>query len=152
MQDSQTIGQLIKVKDRISFFKDLSDDDIKYLIKDIVFKKFANNEIIFSQGEDKDEYIYYIMKGYVNINLRDQFGIRKNVATVHAGSVIGEMKPILDEGRTAGCVAGTAGAIVIGFTIAHYENDKQPHAYTIFYRNMAYILAQKIKETNKRVR
>ncbi|MEA3384149.1 MAG: cyclic nucleotide-binding domain-containing protein [Campylobacterota bacterium] len=152
MHDEKTLEQLLKVKDRISFFKDLNDEEIRFLIKDIVFKRFENNEIIFSQGENKDEYIYYIMKGFVNINLRDEFGIRKNVATVHHGSVIGEMKPILDEGRTAGCVAGTAGAVVIGFTIKHYASGIQSDAYAKFYRNMAYILAKKIKETNKRVR
>jgi len=152
MDDNKTLEQLLKVKDKISFFKDLSNEDIKFLIKDIIFKKFGNNEIIFSQGENKDEYIYYIMKGFVNINLRDQFGIRKNVATVHHGSVIGEMKPILDEGRTAGCVAGNAGAIVIGFTIEHYKDGSNSDAYAKFYRNMSYILAQKIKETNKRVK
>ncbi len=152
MEQNSALDQLLKVKNRISFFKDLSDDDIKFLIRDIVFKKFTTNEIIFSQGEDKDNYIYYILKGFVNINLLDEFRVRKNVATIHSGSIIGEMKPILDEGRTAGCVAGNAGATVIGFTISHYESKNNSKPYALFYRNMAYILAQKIKETNKRVK
>jgi CRP-like cAMP-binding protein len=151
-QDEQLIKKLLNVKDKIKFFKDLEDDEIRILMHKVVFKKYEKNEIIFAQGDNSDNYIYYILQGFVNIHIRGEDNIARKVATLHPGTVIGEMKPILDEGRTATCVAGTPGAIVIGFIIDQTDPSKDCLAYAKFYRNMAYILAKKVQDTNKRIK
>ena len=151
-QDKTLIHKLLEVKDKIKFFQDLEDDEIQLLIHSIVFKKYNKNEIIFLQGENKDDYIYYILKGFVNIHIRDDNNIARKVATLNPGTLIGEMKPILDEGRTATCVAGTPGAVVLGFVIDQSDIKKDSLAYAKFYRNMSYILAKKVQDTNKRIK
>ncbi len=151
MNKVEAINSLLGVKDKIKFFKDLENDEIKVLLKNVNFKKYISNEIIFSQGEDKDDYIYYLVSGYVNINVKSKDDKLIKVATLNHSSLIGEMKPILNEGRTATCSAGNNGAVVIGFVIDQNNIDKNSKAYAKFYRNMSFILAKKIQETNKRV-
>lgn len=145
------LEQLLKFKDQISIFKNLNEEQITILIKDIVMKKYVASEVIFSQGERKDDFIYFIINGSVKIKILDE-GIHKLVATLHRGSLIGEMKPILNGNRTAECIASNEGAIVIGFTINHFSFGKYSEAYAIFYKNMAEVIANKLVETNKRVK
>jgi len=150
MGQDNAVEKILEVKDKIKFFNDLEDNEIKILLKNVHFKKFKQNEIIFSQGENKDNCIYYIMKGYVNILIKGTDGNTRKVATLNTSTLIGEMKPMLNEGRTATCIAGTMGAIVIGFEINHGSIDENTPGYAKFYRNMSFILAHKIQETNKR--
>ena len=152
MNQENAVEKLLEAKDKIKFFEDLEDNEIKLLLENVHFKKFQQNEIIFAQGEDKDNYVYYLMRGYVNILIKGADGNTKKVATLNTPSLIGEMKPILNEGRTATCIAGTIGAIVIGFEINQDNIDINTSGYAKFYRNMSYILAHKVQETNKRLK
>ena len=151
MINNDAFKKLLKFKDNISIFKDLNEEQISVLIKDIVIKKYTTSEVIFTQGEHKDDFIYFIINGSVNINIVEK-GVHKTVATLQKGSLIGEMKPILNGDRTAECIAGTGGTIVIGFTIAHFTFGKYSEAYAIFYKNMAQVIANKLVATNKRVK
>lgn len=151
MIDNDALKQLLKFKDQISIFKNLTTEQVSVLIKEIVLKKYTTSEVIFTQGEHKDDYIYFIINGSVNINIIEH-GAHKLVATLNKGSLIGEMKPILNGDRTAECIAGTGGTIVIGFTIEHFAFEKYSEVYAIFYKNMAEVIANKLVSTNKRVK
>jgi len=151
MVDDDALKQLLKFKDQISIFEGLDIEQVRVLIKDVVLKKYATSEVIFTQGERKDDFIYFIINGSVNINILEQ-GVHKSIATLHKGSLIGEMKPILNGDRTAECIASTGGTIVIGFTIEHFSFGKYSEAYAIFYKNMAQVIANKLVATNKRVK
>jgi len=152
MKNLNAVDQLLLYKDKVSFFKNLEDHEIILLLENIVFRKYMRFEVIFSEGEKKDNYIYYIVKGSVNISARGENGVPKKIATLKETSLLGEMKPILDEGRTATCVAGDNGATVIGFTINQDQFMEYPRLYAKFYKSMSYILARKIQELNKRMR
>ncbi len=144
---SDVVDQLVSEKEHIAFFKDLSDEEIKILLKNVVLKRFVPNEMIFSQGDNFDNYIYYLLDGSVNILVKGDEGILKKVAILDQETLLGEMKPILDEGRTATCIAGNKGSIAIGFVIE--QNDiLNAHIYAKFYKNMSKILGIKLKELN----
>jgi hypothetical protein len=84
--------------------------------------------------------------GEVEISIRNNNNTNV-VAIVKKDSLIGEMKPILNKLRTATCIAGNNGAVLIGFTIEQNGYEKHPKAYAKFYRNMSFILAKKIEDT-----
>ncbi|MCK5110286.1 MAG: cyclic nucleotide-binding domain-containing protein [Arcobacteraceae bacterium] len=144
---SDIIKEILLEKEKITFFKDLEDDEIKLLLENVILKRFLPNEIIFSQGEDKDDYMYYIVNGSVKVMNKSKNGLLRKIITLHKSTLLGEMKPILKEGRTATCIAGVDGAIAIGFTIK--EDIKQPaKVYEKFYKNVSKILIQKLQEEN----
>ncbi len=63
MNQNEAVVKLLEIKDKIKFFRNLEDDEIVILLKNVIFKKYVRNEIIFSQGENKDDYIYYLLSG-----------------------------------------------------------------------------------------
>ena len=152
MNNDEIIVQLIKVKNKINLFDDLTDYQIKILVKDIIFKKYAKHEIIFRQGEEKNQFIYFILAGSVKIALTDEWGVRKIITTVSQGSIIGELQAIVDNKRTAGCIAASENNILIGFTINNYNLKENGNVYAVFYRNLSKILALKINDTNSKIR
>ncbi|MCD4758070.1 MAG: cyclic nucleotide-binding domain-containing protein [Arcobacteraceae bacterium] len=152
MVDNSALEQLIRAKNKINFFKDLTDYQIQTLIKDIVFKKLNRHETIFRQGETRDPYIYYVLAGSVKVNLRDDYGVTKTVTTLPVGSIIGEMQIVLNQERTASCVANNEENILIGFTINEYQLGQHGNIYAVFYRNIAEVLARKIEDTNKKIK
>ncbi len=152
MIDQEALDQLIRVKDKISIFTDLTEYQIKILIKDIIFKKFNRHELVFRQGDTKDPNIYYLLAGSIKVNLRDEFGITKTITTLPTGSVIGEMQAVLNEERTASCVTNSDANVLIGFTINEYQLGQHGNVYAVFYRNISRILATKIEDTNKKVK
>ncbi len=152
MIDNEALEQLIRAKNKINFFKDLTDYQIQTLIKDVVFKKFNRHETIFRQGDTRDPYIYYILAGSIKVNLRDEYGVTKTVTTLPSGSIIGEMQIVLNQARTATCVANNDENILIGFTINEYQLGQHGNIYAVFYRNIAEVLARKIEDTNKKIK
>jgi CRP-like cAMP-binding protein len=152
MIDNEALEQLIRAKNKIHFFKDLTEYQIKTLIKDITFKKYNRNETVFRQGETKDPYIYYVLSGSIKINLRDDYGVTKTVTTLHSGAIIGEMQIVLNQERTATCITNDEVNILIGFTINKYQLGQHGNIYAVFYRNIAQVLAKKIEDTNKKIK
>ena len=148
----EIIEHLFKVKHKIDLFNDLTEYQIKTLVKDITFNKFKKNETIFRQGDKKDQFIYFILAGSVKVVLKDDFGVKKTITTVPQGSIIGEIQAILAQERTASCVASADSNILIGFTINDYSIATNSNAYGIFYRNLSRVLALKIADTNIKVR
>lgn len=152
MVDKEALEQLIRAKNKINFFKDLTDYQIQILINDVVFKKFKRNEILFRQGDTKNPYIYYLLVGTVKVNVKDNFGVTKTVTILPAGSIIGEMQIVLNQERTATCIVNSDENILIGFTVNEYQLGKNGNIYALFYRNIAEVLARKITDTNKKVK
>ena len=152
MHSSEIIEQLIKVKNKINLFDDLSDYQIKVLVKSVIFEKYNKDEIIFRQGEEKNQFIYFILAGSVKVSVMDSFGVRKIITTVPKGSIIGELQAVLEQKRTASCVAGSEENILIGFTINEYNFKENGNTYAVFYKNLSRILALKINDTNTKVK
>lgn len=152
MVDNVALEQLIRVKNKINFFKDLTDYQIQTLIKDVVFQKLNRHEIVFRQGDIKDPYIYYVLAGSIKVNLRDDYGVTKTVTTLPIGSLLGEMQIVLNQERTATCIANDDENILIGFTINDYQLGQHGNIYAVFYRNIAEVLAEKIKQTNNKIK
>ncbi|MEA3512347.1 MAG: cyclic nucleotide-binding domain-containing protein [Campylobacterota bacterium] len=82
MNKDEILKQLTEVKDKIIFFKDLTEFQIKILIDEIVFAKFNKNETIFKQNDSKNQFIYYILSGSVKVNVTDKFGVTKTITTL----------------------------------------------------------------------
>lgn len=151
LQKNGLVDQIIAVKHKISFFRELEDEEIKILISDVLFKKFRKNETIFRQGEKDNGYVYYILKGSIKISITDQLGVSKVITTIYSGSTIGEMQIVLRSQRTANCIVAEDDTILLGFTISE---DIPKHALTFskFYRLVAKEMAKKVSDTNKKVK
>ncbi|MEA3384048.1 MAG: cyclic nucleotide-binding domain-containing protein [Campylobacterota bacterium] len=142
------VHELLDEKSHIKFFENLEDKEIIFLLKNIILKRFSPNEVIFTQGENKDDYIYYILDGQVGILIKEKNNFLKKIAVLKATTLLGEMKPILNNGRTATCIAGMNGAIAIGFEINN-DNNLHPSTYEKFYRNMTLILKEKLNKIDQ---
>jgi len=152
MNNNEILEQLLKVKHKINLFDDLTAYQVKTLVKEITFNKFKKNETVFRQGEKKNQFIYFILTGKIKVSIADSFGVKKTITTVSQGSIIGEIQAVLDDERTASCVASSDENILIGFTINPYNMVSNGNVYGIFYRNLSRVLALKINDTNSKVK
>jgi len=152
MNNNEILEQLLKVKHKINLFDDLTAYQIKTLVKEITFNKFKKNETVFRQGEKKNQFIYFILTGSIKVSIADSFGVKKTITTVSQGAIIGEIQAVLDDERTASCVATSDANILIGFTINPYNMVSNGNVYGIFYRNLSRVLALKINDTNSKVK
>lgn len=150
-QRKALVDQIIAVKHKIGFFKELSEEEIKVLINDINFQKFNKNEYVFRQGEKDNGFVYYILKGSMKIGIRDELGLSKTVTTIFAGNTIGEMSIVLQSERSANCIVAEDDTVLIGFTISE---DTPEHAllFSKFYKLIAKEMAKKVLDTNKKVK
>lgn len=152
MNNNEILEQLLKVKHKINLFDDLSNQQVKILVKEITFNKFEKNETVFRQGDKKNQFIYFILAGSIKVTISDNFGVKKTITTVTQGSIIGEIQAVLDHERTASCIADSDANILIGFTINPYNMLTNGNVYGIFYRNLSHVLALKINDTNSKVK
>ncbi|MEA3353622.1 MAG: cyclic nucleotide-binding domain-containing protein [Campylobacterota bacterium] len=141
-----TIEQLLLEKENLPFFKDLLDDEIKQLLKNVNLIRFFPNEIIFSQGEEKDDVVYYLLDGYVNISKKSPSGFMKKISKIYSKTLLGEVKPLLHGGRTATCIAGSEGAVAISFEID--ETNITTQTSQKFYKNICDSLVDKLNQYN----
>lgn len=152
MQNDEILEQLIKVRNKIRLFDELDGSQIKILVRDVIFKKFQKNETIFREGDEKNQFIYFILTGSVKVSTTDGFGVRRKITIVPRGSIIGELQAIAGNKRTATCTVEDDINILIGFTIKKDFIKENAIIYATFYKNLSTVLAQKISDTNTKIK
>jgi len=143
---------LLKNREKFSFFKSMTDDDVLEVTSNVLFLKLQNDEILFEQGTDGKE-IYYIMSGSVDVMVSDRSLSEKyvKVAELKQGNLFGEMSAITGEPRSARIVSNNNLTTLLSFEIKREVNTQNARALATLYRNFNFILAEKIIKMNEKL-
>ncbi len=140
------LDMLLKLRGQITFFKGLTPNEITDLLFNIRFKKFEPNEILFNQGDNKTQEIYYLLKGSVELFVGEH-----NVASISKPTLFGEMRSFIGEARTATAKSGTEGSTLITFLIKESHEEVSPLAFAKLYKNIIKSLSTKIMDMNSKL-
>lgn len=99
--DAPSILPILK---KIPIFSDLSEEEHKEIIKNIVLNYFPVGYVFFHEG-DADGSMFIIKHGMVKITRKDQFGNEKEIAVLADNDFFGEMALVLNEPRNATATA-----------------------------------------------
>lgn len=99
------LRQRIEAIDRIDLFRTLSDDEKATLAKHLVYSPFAQGDMLLAQGEDTHS-LYIIISGEVEVWLETE-SVHRQLSTLGAPNVVGEMSLLTGERRHATVIAKT---------------------------------------------
>lgn len=146
------LAKLLQIRNKITFFKGLTEEEISDIIFNIRFQRFEEGEFLFKEGDTKTKEIYYLMTGSVDLFLfshdtnEDVF-----LASIDKPTLFGEMRSFIGEPRTATAKAGASGSILITFLIKESKETQSPIAFSKFYKNVIQSLSKKIMDMNAKV-
>jgi len=90
----------------VSLFTPLTDKEMESLVDHLRYAPFAKGETVTRQG-NVAHWLYILISGKVEIRIRGEGGVSKDVATIDSPSFFGEMGLMTGEPRTADVVALT---------------------------------------------
>ncbi len=145
------LKKLLQLKNQITFFNGLDQEEISDLLFNIRFRKFEANEVLFNQGDTKTKEIYYLLVGSIDLSL-DSIADEEDIflVSIDKPTLFGEMRSFIGEPRTATAKAGKKGAILISFLIKESKETTSPIAFAKFYKNVIEALSIKIMEMNNK--
>lgn len=105
-RDDKSISRadLLKALREISFFQELSDEALGFVVESARVKSFRRNTRLIIQGEPGRE-LFVLLKGSVNVLKREETGLQTQICQLGAGSVFGEIALLKECVRTADVVA-----------------------------------------------
>ena len=141
--DNVALEKLLEIKKLITVFNGLDDNDLRSIVKDVNFQKFAASETIIYE-HDTDRLIYYILKGSCDVLIN-----RQRVAKLDRGMLFGEMSTLLKQPRVATVRAIESDTTLISFKIDANDLSINYKAYAILFQNISVELSQKVDNVNK---
>lgn len=99
--DSLSILPILK---KIPLFADLTEDDHKEIVKNIVLNYFPVGYVFFHEG-DPDGSMFIIKHGMVKISRKNGAGEEREIAVLSDNDFFGEMALVLREARNATATA-----------------------------------------------
>lgn len=141
---------LLKVRERFDFFKNLSENEVLTVAREVRMMRLSKEEMLFDQGDAGDE-AFFIVRGEVSIQIAKEDGEYMEVAKLGSETIFGELAPITREPRTAKAMAAIEGTTVLGFKINEGITDQSAAAMAKFYHNVTMILADKLIAANKKM-
>lgn len=126
---------------RIAFFTDFSDMELVRLLKICHTRKFAKDEVVFSEGELGDRF-YVLLAGNVEITKQRKDRV-ESLMTVQAGECFGEMAIVDAEPRSAD-VHAVNDATLLEVNAEIIKNVNDVLALKIF-RKLAILVTQKLR-------
>ena len=100
--------------EQLTVLESLTDDEREALIKCSQKIKFDAGEVLVNIGE-KDEGVYILMVGAVEVIGKGKFGMEKIIAEIHQGSIFGELS-FFDQQPRIAAVRATATGFVLHIT------------------------------------
>ena len=146
---SKEESMLLTIKERIAFFKDLSEEDIIHMAEDIKFLRPKVGEVIFEQGSHGRE-IYFVIKGIISISSLNHFDESTEIATLDQGQVFGEMAMINDS-RSAKASVKSDEAFILQMRLIENPSCDDAVAYAKMYQNMLRALSSKLIGSNNQL-
>lgn len=150
VEEIDAMEMLLKLSPKIPFFSIMSKDEIKQIISEVKIITYKNKEIIFQEGETTRNYIYYLLKGQLNINKKKHVDAKSSIriARIDKPALFGEMMRLTGEPRSATVEAGEPNTLVLAFKIRDF---KEQTSISKFYKNVIIELSEKIVQMNKKL-
>ena len=139
---NEYIERIVRAKNNIALFKNMKDDDIKSIVKNVQFIQYYPGETIIRQGEMSTE-IYLVTNGTCEVR-HDT----KIVGKIEKNQPFGEFAPIINEPRSATIIAKDKVTAIL-FELNLELLEKSLSGYAIMYKNFVDILIKKIEKGNK---
>ena len=131
----------------INLFKDTSDAEIDFIVKNVKAERYERNDVIFWQGESSKSF-YIVKNGVVAVSNLSSNGASNLLAYLEQGNFFGE----------GGLLTGMpATATVTAFTPVEAMSLSKEHFNSMLSRNsdismkLASVLAQRLSSTNARL-
>ncbi|MBN1698745.1 MAG: cyclic nucleotide-binding domain-containing protein [Spirochaetales bacterium] len=136
---------------KVVFFKVLSEEERKTLLKLSEIYRYDEHERIISEGEIQP-YIFAVIKGTVNVIVREKDGREVFISSIGEGEVFGEAGIFLKVKRTANIVS-TENTIILRVKRDHM------HAFIKKYKDsgikilmlIIFSLLKKLREANQEI-
>ncbi len=129
-------------------FADLSAADVAVIIEACEERLLMAGEELFSEGDAGDS-IWIIHSGRVEVYKNIRGDVDRTLASLAAGDVIGEMSFIDQSRRSAGARTSEASEFHLLTAVAFRKiQAEQPAIAAGFYKNIASILADRVRNTN----
>lgn len=150
MIDSQeALHKLLDISEKIPFFNTLTKAEIADLVTDVKILTYHNKQIIFREGEESREYMFYLLHGKISISKKSlESGVNVRIATIEEPSLFGEMMRLTGEPRNATVEAVQENTLVLAFKV---KQMKETTSISKFYKNVIQELVDKINHMNQRI-
>jgi len=137
------LSKIIQFKQNISIFKNMSDEEIAFVVRDVEFLEYSPGEIIIQQG-DTDSRIFLLLSGECRVLVNN-----RKVSIINNRQTFGEFSPITKQKRSATIIANSA-TKVIAFDLALNQVEQKMKGFSSLYTNIINELFKKIDMANKR--
>lgn len=139
-------SKILSLSSRISIFKDIPENILVKILKDVKIIKYKKSEIIIKEGE-LDKNIVYILLGGVDVIKQNRF-----ITSLGKNSIVGEMAGLLNQRRTASIKANKDNTTIISFQIDfNLMQTNLGYYFAIIYKNLSIELAKKIVNQNNQI-
>ena len=128
-------------------FADLAADDAEVIIAACEERMLVAGEELFQEGDAGDS-LWIIQEGRVDVYKNIRGDVDRTLASLGSGDVIGEMSFIDQSRRSAGARTREASVFLVLSRAAFHRLQKDsPAIAASFYRNLASILAARLRTT-----
>lgn len=141
-ENDPAIEQLIRYKNKIPFFKNIADSDIRDIVKDVRFLHCREHEILIKEFDTSQE-IYFLVKGECRVSFR-----QRALGNIFDETIFGEFSFITKQPRSA-TVKTNKDSIIISFQFRLEAFEDNPCLYSQLYKNISEQLVKKIYTMNK---
>lgn len=138
---SEPIKKLMNIKNRINLLKDLSEVEIKQVIKNVKFTKFQKDEIIIKEGENSAE-IFFTLLGELKVLVGG-----RQVGFIRASQAFGELAAIRRQPRNATIKAST-NVVALSFEVDFKAKETNPKIFNALFLNVIDELIKKLENKN----
>lgn len=136
------VSKLLQVKKSISFFENMSDEEIKLIVSDVQYLKCAYGEVLTKQADNSKE-IFFIISGKCTVIQEN-----KVVGILDEKQIFGEFSKITNRNRYATVITKEPSTI-LKFNLRFELFDEAPFSFSTLYRNILTQLIKKIDLSNQ---
>lgn len=133
---------LIKAKESIGFFENMSDEEIKLITSDVQFIKFNASEVITKQGDECQD-LFFVISGECTV-VQDN----KVVGSVGVNQIFGEFSKITNKKRFSTVITKVPSTL-LRFNLRLELFDEAPFSFSTLYKNILAELVKKIDISNQ---
>lgn len=135
------VNEVVKLKNKLSIFKNLDDEIIRNIITDVCFMQYKEDEVIMKEGEFNID-IHILLTGECKVIVKD-----KVVGKLKNHQVFGEFSPITHTPRSATIITSLPSTI-LSFKLNFEFLEEELNGYGVLYKNFVYELIEKLNMMN----
>jgi len=140
--EALSLKKLLSVQSKIAIFDGIEGYELKALVYDVLFKRYAYKDYIVKEDEKSSE-IFFILKGECHV-----FKDKKHIGTLNEGDTFGEIGVIFDIPRSADVLAASKEVVLLKFRLDQENLEFNSKALAVLYKNLARAINEKLQELN----